>query len=608
MRSALRRPSKAPRSGFGAKGGGEQAGGLLSEFGSKAMEAVPELLAFAAAATSIEEVFGEVAENDRATAALARFGVSAQEAADASDRLDKLELFFNGDRQQAAEAYGKLINGNTRGLEQLGIQLDANSTKEQRLAAIDALGARGAAAQAAENSTLTGSLKLLGRGLVDAAANGVQWLATNTGITAGLGWLNEKMGFAAKKADDLATAQQGAEGATKALNAELKHLPETAEQAARAIAGIQAAAENATNEIRIMVGMLKTAKGLGSDDETAALEDRLAVLNGEPEHVVKKRRADTNYAIAEADRQKDANNAETTMAAAKATLAKLDEQEKKLNDQPSRARFAELAQKEPTIGDLEAKKRADALQAEEAQSKAEYGGILIPREAARLRLKKDKLLGSGVRTDAEQQEFDDLAARRQQEDEAINSQRREALAAQHQAEQVKAALPLRRQKSDLEKKIADREFDVAEADKKDKEERKQNEAERATAQLKEEMYASDKDQKAKDAEETQRAAEARHKALHETIGAEMAPVPPKVDAQGRRVIVAPRTPTAPSGLDELKAMQKHDSPEAAAKKVEASQDKAIAVLLRISGKLEGLTGKLSQVEQRLNTVEGQQGK
>lgn len=400
----------------------DQDGGISSQAEAAAF-GLPKLAAWAAALKVVSDVSSEIAENDRAAVALEKFGISAEMAARNAEKIDKLELFFDGNRQQAAETFGKIINGNTQGLEGLGIQLEKNSTLAQRMAAVDQLAARGAAAAAAQNRTLTGSLGLLARGFVDVVANGAQWLAEVTGLTAGLGWLNEKLGFVDASAKSAAASEANMAGETKNLTAALQDVPETANQATQAISSIQAAAQNAANSLKVMTDALNRAGKQPGDDEMAALEDRLAVLNGEDESEVKRRRAETNYRIAQDARQRDANNAETALAAAKKTLAELDALEKKNNQHPSRKRASDLTLKER----------------------------------------------DGSLTEKETEELANLRERRRIEDEAINEQRRRATEAERQANALKTGLPARRQRDELQKQIADKEAEKALKEKEEKE-------------------------------------------------------------------------------------------------------------------------------------------
>jgi len=191
-----------------AKGGG--AFGTLG--GSVGKLAIAAGVAGAAIKT-VGAAFGEFAEGEQMTVELQKFGVSAAEAAKQAELLYNIET-FTGSKIEAARLYGEVTNGIGRSLRRYGIELSATSTQQERMNALLELGARGAAVQEAQATTLTGSWEIFKRKTVDVLGNAAGWVVEITGLNKALGWLNEKL-FGVKSAGE--NAAKGLQAATPEL-------------------------------------------------------------------------------------------------------------------------------------------------------------------------------------------------------------------------------------------------------------------------------------------------------------------------------------------------------------------------------------------------------
>lgn len=143
----------------------QASGGGLSNFGSAVGGVIGKLLPFAAAAKVLSSSLSELAEGERATVTLRKFGISAQEAAESAELLSNIAMFKDGDDAAAAEIFGKVMSGNVRELHLYGIELADAASKQEKLNALQELGARGVLSYAEKNDQLLGSWAIMWEGL-----------------------------------------------------------------------------------------------------------------------------------------------------------------------------------------------------------------------------------------------------------------------------------------------------------------------------------------------------------------------------------------------------------------------------------------------------------
>jgi hypothetical protein len=134
----------------------------MASLGSRVGSMAPQLAAVAAGVGALKVGFDELAETQGAENAMTRLGLSLDDVAAGMEAVEGLE-FITGNKVSAAELFARVLNGQVRGLQQYGIELDQNSTREERLAALRTLTTRGINQQVLETRTLAGAYGYAGK-------------------------------------------------------------------------------------------------------------------------------------------------------------------------------------------------------------------------------------------------------------------------------------------------------------------------------------------------------------------------------------------------------------------------------------------------------------
>lgn len=138
----------------------QQASAQAASAGTSFASLATRLIGVGTAVKAVNFAFSEFAEDERAQVALTKMGVAAQDLARAGSLVEKIQ-WITGDKVSAAEMLGRVLNGNTRGLKQFGIEVEEGASKTDLWAAAQQLAARGTAVMTAESQTATGAMKIL---------------------------------------------------------------------------------------------------------------------------------------------------------------------------------------------------------------------------------------------------------------------------------------------------------------------------------------------------------------------------------------------------------------------------------------------------------------
>jgi hypothetical protein len=379
-------------------------GGLGAGFGKLAVGAGVAL----GALRGVRSVLDEVAENDQAAITLAKFGVSAEEAGKHAEILAGLKMFTQGDEVRAAEIYGKTINGLARELRPLGIELDENSTRSQRLAALQTLAARGADTQSAANDTLTGSLKNLKVGIMDSIGDWVSWAAGATGVTRVAGALAAKF----TKTMDIPEAVAAQNKLQRALNATRLE--------ADALAATMGRLRDATDGARIAALAFDDSNKRAGRDKAEGEAGTNAALAGVNAEIAAQEKAGRMTPEAAA-RARTVAGEQSAMTKAQATTAGAADRAKAAagvhEEVGLSLRNARAAAE--GITDPEERKKADAevekLRVQQEQARQQK---LDAESAAKVAAAEEARLADEQRAAASQHDMEEAAAIKKREDEA----------------------------------------------------------------------------------------------------------------------------------------------------------------------------------------------
>jgi len=268
---------------------GDKAEGSTGGFGSFTSSVVSFAGKAAVAGAAIKLVstgLEEIAETEGASEALRKAGISADAMSSALQAVDDIELFTN-DKVTAARIYGDVMNGRTRELKAMGIELSANATQEEKLAAIQELRRRGMAEDAARVGTLTGEWSRLKRGVgnfiearfeggANLLAGAIGWVNKNVlGLSTEVPKLTRQQIANAKAAEDMAKANRlAAAGVKEGEEAVKKFTDALAKQseAAKRANDENIAADDA--EFALQMQEVDNAEAGGGMSKEAAEEER----------------------------------------------------------------------------------------------------------------------------------------------------------------------------------------------------------------------------------------------------------------------------------------------------------------------------------------------
>ena len=280
----------------------------------------------AAAAVKVLKIgFDEIAEDEAAEIHLRKVGLSADAAKKAMDALEDIEL-FTGDKVAAAQLYGDVINGKTRALKELGIELAETATMEEKLAVIQQLRARGTEVDAARIGTFTGEVQRLKRELENFAGDEVKRKLFIPEVTAALSFFNTKVLGLNAELPKLAKEQIATAEAAKRAAAAAKQEADGETAVALAVVGLT----KALNEKSVAAQKAQAAMAEADDAETNAAKAKLAVDEA---------RGDITKDEAESRRRAlDFEQEERRLLAKKSAL---DAREEDLNKEEDKARAIE---------------------------------------------------------------------------------------------------------------------------------------------------------------------------------------------------------------------------------------------------------------------------
>ncbi|MGV3756996.1 MAG: hypothetical protein ACO1QS_16565 [Verrucomicrobiota bacterium] len=304
-------------------------------------------------------------------AKLTQFGAKPETIGMDVEAVKNLAGLLNGDVEQAAQAYSRALQGNFEMFGRLGIRIDENASKTEKLKQLQELAAqRGGGQLEASNNTLIGQWNQLKNGLNDLFEAGGRWIA-QTGVLQtvlfGLGrtaaYLAEQFGGVIPRAEGLRNALAAQAVSADEADAALKrHSDRVAEEIKlsqayedalkREVAAIQAK-QRAQDEI-VDARLAQDLAGVDTLQQNGGIGVSEAIA----------RRAELR-AVADETKLENARQAATK------TIAINEERIKQINDELA-AKTAELAEAE------QAKKGGDEITAgrikiqQEAEAKRKF--------------------------------------------------------------------------------------------------------------------------------------------------------------------------------------------------------------------------------------------
>jgi hypothetical protein len=314
-------------------------GGLGSTLATLAMRLAPAAAGFALLKNAAEEF----AEDEAATIKLKEFGVSAENFARAAALVDDIE-WISGDKVQAAESLGRILNGNTRELKKYGIEVGENATQEELWAAAQKFSEVGLRKQAALAETLTGQFQIMGKGIGDWSADVIKGANEAFNLTGQLKELNKWFGFV-KPIEDRREAEEKARIETEKATVAAKAQKAALEDARGTIHAAGSDVLKLAKNYDALTAAAERANKVTGSKREAAKEGKLATIEKDiADGRISKEEGARKKAILEADDAILGSQADKRTAEDKA--ANVSGKQRSLNEQATRMR--EGAEKLPS--------------------------------------------------------------------------------------------------------------------------------------------------------------------------------------------------------------------------------------------------------------------